>query len=420
MTDMPKPEIPEKFKNAIDILDNGMVLKLITKVGDDSPRRAAIGTTAKIHYTGTLLDGSKFDSSRDRNDPFSTEVGVGKVIRGWDTVMPTMAKNERCEVLIQSDYAYGSQGSPPSIPANSPLIFDMEMLNWSGQDISEDKNGSLTKIFLSQKNVDDDELNSAENPTDNAEVVIDIQKSGCEKVENFKYVIGEELLYPESFFGICGIRTCLKSMRLNEESEFELQKLSEYNNTKTDLTFTIKLHSCENPKEVWNMNCPEIMEMCKKVKERGTELYKNGNLDVALNKYSLIAKYMDSYPYTKDTTEEKKDEEVEEKEDPNWEVLKIASLSNLALVNLKLKNNRDCINVCQNILELDNKNEKALFRTAEAFSNMKDLENSADYYKQVLELNTENRQAKIGLARSKKMQAAYKQAEKKKYSKMFA
>ena len=98
-------DYPEEFKDAIDVDGNRQVLKLITREGSGAAR-AGKGTTAKIHYHGTLTNGNKFDSSVERGEPFETEVGVGRVIKGWDAVMPTMAKGEKAKVLIQSDFAY--------------------------------------------------------------------------------------------------------------------------------------------------------------------------------------------------------------------------------------------------------------------------------------------------------------------------
>jgi FK506-binding protein 4/5 len=74
-----------------------------------------------VHYTGTLLDGSKFDSSRDRSDPFKFKLGAGQVIKGWDRTVATMKRGEQCRVVLRSDYAYGASGSPPKIPANATL-----------------------------------------------------------------------------------------------------------------------------------------------------------------------------------------------------------------------------------------------------------------------------------------------------------
>lgn len=87
-----------------------------------------IGNMVEVHYTGTLTDGTKFDSSRDRNQTFKFPIGVGRVIKGWDTAVIGMSKGERATITIQSDWAYGSRGSGP-IPGGSVLIFDVELID---------------------------------------------------------------------------------------------------------------------------------------------------------------------------------------------------------------------------------------------------------------------------------------------------
>ncbi|EDQ99806.1 uncharacterized protein LACBIDRAFT_175463 [Laccaria bicolor S238N-H82] len=86
------------------------------------------GDKVQIHYIGTLLDGSVFDSSRDRGSPFETEIGVGKVIRGWDEGVPQLSLGQKAILTATPDYAYGSRGFPPVIPPNSPLKFEVELL----------------------------------------------------------------------------------------------------------------------------------------------------------------------------------------------------------------------------------------------------------------------------------------------------
>ncbi|CAE6441891.1 hypothetical protein ACGC1H_004297 [Rhizoctonia solani] len=86
------------------------------------------GDTVTIHYVGTLLDGSKFDSSRDRGAPFITQIGVGKVIRGWDEGVPLLSLGEKALLTATADYAYGERGFPPNIPSNATLNFEVELL----------------------------------------------------------------------------------------------------------------------------------------------------------------------------------------------------------------------------------------------------------------------------------------------------
>lgn len=87
-----------------------------------------VGDRVTIHYTGTLTDGSKFDSSRDRGSPFQCQIGVGQVIKGWDTAIPKLSVGSRAKLTIPAHEGYGARGFPPIIPANSTLIFDVELL----------------------------------------------------------------------------------------------------------------------------------------------------------------------------------------------------------------------------------------------------------------------------------------------------
>ncbi|KAG0037508.1 FK506 binding protein proline rotamase rapamycin-binding protein [Podila clonocystis] len=75
-----------------------------------------------------LENGRKFDSSRDRGDPFITQIGVGRVIKGWDQGVPLMSVGERAILRMTHDFAYGARGVPPVIPGFSNLVFDVELL----------------------------------------------------------------------------------------------------------------------------------------------------------------------------------------------------------------------------------------------------------------------------------------------------
>ena len=90
------------------------------------------GQVVVVHYTGTLTDGTKFDSSVDRNEPFEVAAGVGQVIAGWDAVLLRLRTGDKVKVTIPPELAYGSQAVGGVIPANSTLVFEMELLEIRG------------------------------------------------------------------------------------------------------------------------------------------------------------------------------------------------------------------------------------------------------------------------------------------------
>ena len=89
------------------------------------------GQKVEVHYTGTLADGTKFDSSRDRDSKFSFTLGVGQVIKCWDEGVAQMSIGERAELTCSPDFAYGASGAGGVIPPNAELKFDVELVGFN-------------------------------------------------------------------------------------------------------------------------------------------------------------------------------------------------------------------------------------------------------------------------------------------------
>lgn len=102
----------------------------MTTIKEGTGEGAKAGQTVTVHYTGTLTDGTKFDSSVDRGRPFSFVLGAGEVIQGWDKGVLGMKVGEKRKLVIPSTLGYGSTGAGGVIPPNATLLFDVEMISF--------------------------------------------------------------------------------------------------------------------------------------------------------------------------------------------------------------------------------------------------------------------------------------------------
>ncbi|MDC3129937.1 peptidylprolyl isomerase [Bacteroidota bacterium] len=115
----------EELKKGATVTESGLAYK-ITKKG--SGQKAESGKTVSVHYTGKLTDGTKFDSSYDRNQPIDFPLGQGRVIKGWDEGIALLNVGSKATFIIPPDLAYGARGAGGVIPPNATLIFDVELV----------------------------------------------------------------------------------------------------------------------------------------------------------------------------------------------------------------------------------------------------------------------------------------------------
>ena len=106
--------------------DSGLKYVVTAEGAGETPK---VGDTVKVHYTGKLLDGTKFDSSVDRGAPIDFPVGQGRVIKGWDEALLSMKKGEKRVLIIPANLGYGPSGRGP-IPANATMVFDVELIDF--------------------------------------------------------------------------------------------------------------------------------------------------------------------------------------------------------------------------------------------------------------------------------------------------
>lgn len=395
------------MSDPVDISPNkdGGVLKQIIQegVGNELPPQ---GSKVSVHYTGTLVDGTKFDSSRDRNDPFKFDLGKGNVIKAWDIGVATMKKGERAILTCAPEYAYGKTGSPPSIPPDSTLKFDVEVLDWQGEDLSPKGNGGIERLQLTPGE-------GFTTPNDGA--VVEVHLIGKYEGNIFEdrdviFTVGEG---SEANI-IPGIEHAIEKFKKNETSRLLIKSQYAFGSTgnssynippNATVEYIVTLKNFEKAKENWSLDAKEKIEQSKLFKEKGTAYFKAGKYDLAIKLYMKIQSFLES----------DKDNGVAEERNS----LLLASYLNVALCNLKLQNYFEAKNAATSALQIDPFNEKALFRRGQAYLSLGEPTLASKDFTECLKVDANNTAAKAQLAVCSKILKEQLQKEKKIYANMF-
>jgi len=421
--------------SAQDLTGDGGVLKeIITPgVGEDVPTK---GSDVKVHYVGTLTNGSKFDSSRDRNEPFNFKLGQGQVIKGWDIGVATMKRNEVAKLTIKPEYGYGSRDSG-SIPANSTLIFEVELIDWDDeQDISTLRNKSFTQKVIKSNNEDNaDDGDKAKIRLVARSVVFadESDKKGTveeevESVDSLEFTVDDEEVLP-------GVEKATKKLGKGDISRFRIKagdsiikvpadrqylkhsekflnavsKLNEQQDGKRrvlELEIEV-LDVTQNPtRKAYEPQ--QKIEAAKVLKDEGNKLFQQGRFSLAKKRYERVNEvcdYLDSF----------------EKEDIDFvkNSLQLPSYLNLAAVALKEKNWKQAIENCDKALAIDDKNVKGLYRRAQGYQGYGEFEKARDDLNKVLQIEPNNSTVQALLTKVKQEIVNTKAKEKQLYSRLF-
>lgn len=279
-------------ENVLDLSGDGGVLKEILSegVGFETP---TAGCKVSVHYTGTLLDGTKFDSSLDRNEPFEFELGKGVVIKAFDMGILTMKREEKCILTCAPSYAYGALGSPPNIPPNATLKFELQMLGWKGEDLSPNTDGSIQRYILKDSPIPTDTDTTDNTPNNGANVSIHLIGSYENKVfeeRDISFNIGEGC----EIGIISGVEIALEKFKLYEESKLVIKAPYAFGKEgkkefgippNATVEYTVTLKEFEREPDSWRLDADESLAHSKIFKEKGTNYFKANKIELALKMY---------------------------------------------------------------------------------------------------------------------------------------
>jgi FK506-binding protein 4/5 len=388
--------------------DGRLVKRVIQEGTGECPPN---GSDVTVHYTGRLTDGAVFDSSVDRMEPFRFKLGEGRVIKGWDVGVASMKIGEKSLLVCQPEFAYGSAGSPPKIPPNSVLEFEVELLSFTDQQPVEGSNGCVLKKVKRSGT-------GYSQPGDSSSVSIKVKgrvlPSGPIFIDSngneIKRTVGEDPEAPE------GLELAIKSMKQGEHSTFTVTPNYAFGSQgssalgipgNSQIEYEIELLNFEKSPETWEMNFDQKLDYIGKQKELGNKFFKANKLAQANERYSKV---VETFQYEKDLSGEQL---------KRLNAIRIPALTNQAIVYYKEHRWQQVLDKSNEALKLDPTNVKCLFKRGQALAASDQFDAAMKDFKAALETDKANIEIQKEMAALQKKIKAQKEKEKKAFGGWF-
>jgi len=372
----------------IDVSGDGGILKKILAEGTGA--FPAKGEEAKVHYVGTLTDGGKkFDSSRDRNDYFKFKLGAGQVIKGWDQGVATMKFGEKCILRCREDYAYGKNGSPPSIPGGATLDFEVELF------VDFNDVEGVPQLQARTLAAAEDQYQPIK---DEAKVTFGFSICDAEgeaksmAMGGVKFELNDEDTFqqwPEWF------HKCVGKMKGKEGKLFQCGDASSLEIPESwgvlsgEFYFRVDIEEFENPKDAYMLDTDENVAASTQRKEKGNACFKAGKYERALKQYKKGA---DDMEY--EVERKKKPADLKEAFDENFHSLFVTLYANMAMAYLKIKDLDKGIEAATKALQYEPQHLKALCRRAQCFAQSERYDSALEDCESALAIDKKNSTAK--------------------------
>ncbi|KOX76543.1 Peptidyl-prolyl cis-trans isomerase FKBP4 [Melipona quadrifasciata] len=385
---------------AVDISpnkDQGVLKEIIKEgVGDETP---SPGNTVLYWMEQSLIQAKI---------AFQFELKKGSVIKAWDIGVATMKKNEVAILTCAPKYAYGKNGSPPKIPPDATLKFEIEMIDWKGEDLSPEKNGSIERYQIVQGK---DYITPQEGALVNVHLVGTYNGKIFED-RDVQFSLGEG----EDCGVIEGVEKALESFKSGEKSRLKIKSKYAFKNVgkpefdippNATVEYTVELKSFEKAVESWSLKNNQQVEQAKLYKEKGTNYFKTNKYNLAIKMYKKVASFLEyEGSFEGDLKTQRND-------------LILSAHLNLALCYLKMDQNVEAKDSCNEALKLCPQNEKALFRRGQAYLALASPEIAIKDFQEVLKVEPKNTAAVKQIGICNNLIKKQLEKEKKLYANMF-